>query len=193
MAKQSLMWTALPNGVAADGSLRVSALLSPRLTPDADQILKPFSDLTDWPDTIRHSKFTIHYGAQSIGISGNQFAAHARVDNTIDVADSPTWTALFHKDTYVAGYVFVDHSTDRVMSYDTVAVHSLAQTLYSNLGRSTSDALPKISQILGDPDWQGLIDAVSAIDRGSTSDKTNLRDVDLQIARSKTKFTSATR
>src|SRR6266699_3712204 len=138
MAKQSLMWTALPNGVAEDGSLRVSALLSPRLTPDADQILKPFSDLTDLPNTIRHSKFTIHFGAQNIGISGNEFVNAARVDNTIDVADSPTWTALFKKDTFVSGYVFEDHSTDTVMSYDTVAVHSLAQTLYRNLGRSTS-------------------------------------------------------
>ena len=37
MARQSLVWTALPNGYTPDGQwLRFSAFLSPRLHPQAD-------------------------------------------------------------------------------------------------------------------------------------------------------------
>ena len=37
MARQSLLWTALPNGHADDGqSLRVTVLVSPRLEAEAD-------------------------------------------------------------------------------------------------------------------------------------------------------------
>lgn len=178
MAKQSLMWTALPNGIDANGGLRVSALLSPRLTPDADQILKPFADMVDWPATVRNARFTVHYGGQSVD---------ALPDGALALPDSPSWTSLFSKNTYVAGYVFENHTADTVLSYDTVAVHSLAQTLYSTLGASTSDSLPKVTQILGDPNWQQLIQSVAVIDRTSASDVTGLRNVDGQIAQLKNK------
>ena len=55
MAKQSLIWTALPNGYSDDGaSLRVSVLLSPRLDAEADaEVLKSFfPDWEDWPKTL---------------------------------------------------------------------------------------------------------------------------------------------
>jgi len=125
------MWTALPNGLDANGNLRVSALLSPRLTPGPDQTLKSFVEMLDWPRTMQAARFTIHFGAQSVAIRGNETAASARLDTTVAVADSSVWTALFHPDTYVAGYVFQDHVGTNVLSYDTVAVHSLAQNLYA--------------------------------------------------------------
>ena len=51
MAKQSLLWTTLPNGYSDDGkSLRVSVLLSPRLDAEGDpQQLGTFGDFVDWP------------------------------------------------------------------------------------------------------------------------------------------------
>ena len=127
MAKQNLMWTALPNGLDTNGNLRVSAMLSPRLTPDADQILKPFTDMLDWPKTVQAARFTIHFGPQTVVIRGSETTAPAKLDAALAVADSSVWTALFHPNTFVAGYVFQDHVGTSVLSYDTVAVHSLAQ------------------------------------------------------------------
>jgi len=182
MAKQNLMWTALPNGLDANGNLRVSALLSPRLTPGPDQTLKSFVEMLDWPRTMQAARFTIHFGAQSVAIRGNETAASARLDTTVAVADSSVWTALFHPDTYVAGYVFQDHVGTNVLSYDTVAVHSLAQNLYSSIGSKTSDALPKVSALLGDSSWQGLVSAVSVIDRTFGESRNSLRNVEQQFA-----------
>lgn len=182
MAKQNLMWTALPNGIDANSNLRISAMLSPRLTPDADQILKPFADFLDWPSTLRAAKFTINFGGQSVVIAGDETARPARLDGTLAIADSPTWAALFRPDTFVAGYVFEDRVGTSVLSYDTVAVHSLAQNLYSSIGTRSSDSLPKISALLGDPDWQKLVSAVAVIDRASSESKNGLRNVAQQFA-----------
>ena len=52
----------------------------------------------------------------------------------------------------------------------------MAQTLYAALARASGDSLPKVSQILGDPHWQRLIDVVASIDRHFTEEKTGLRD-----------------
>jgi hypothetical protein len=117
--KQSLIWTALPNGFDGTGALRVSALVSPRLEPDADQELKAFNDFVDWPATLRSAKFTIQYGTQSVAIPGSQTAGPARVDNSIDLPDSLTWTTLIPKSTFVSGYQFKDLSSHAVLSYDT--------------------------------------------------------------------------
>lgn len=182
MAKQNLMWTALPNGIDTDGNLRISALVSPRLTPDADQILKPFSQWLDWPATLKRARFTLHCGAQIVVIAGNENTAPARIDSTIALAESAHWTALFRPDTFVAGYVFEDRVGTHVLSYDTVAVHSIAQTLYSSLGSTTSDALPKVSTLLADPGWQGLVSAVAGIDRSFGESRNGLRNVEQQFA-----------
>ena len=71
MAKQSFIWTALPNGFTSDGkSLRVSGLLSPRLDPQADpQKLESFyPDWKDWPATLSGATFEITYGSTSVSI-----------------------------------------------------------------------------------------------------------------------------
>src|SRR4051794_25638309 len=120
MAKQTLSWTALPNGFDANGNPRISALVAPRLEPDADQILKPFRDFVDWPAAVRSAKFTVRYGAQSVTIGGSQTAGASHVDGSVDLADSPTWAALFSETTPVSGYQFKNLTGVSVLSYDTV-------------------------------------------------------------------------
>ena len=55
MAKQTLNWTALPNGYDSDDRrlLRLSVLVSPRLEPDGGSSrLDQFPDFVDWPATL---------------------------------------------------------------------------------------------------------------------------------------------
>ena len=182
MAKQTLIWTALPNGFDANGDLRISALVSPRLEPDADQILKPFGDFLDWPATVRGAEFTLKYGNDTTpSIPGDQTSGPARVDATIDAADTATWTELLHDDTPVLGFQPKNLTGISVLSYDTVALNSMARSLYSNLASAASDSLPKVSQILADPRWQRLIDSVVFIDRVFVDEKTGLRDTPRQF------------
>lgn len=181
MATQTLVWTALPNGFDQDGNLRISALVAPRLVPDADQILKPFGDFLDWPAAIRSATFTIGYGTPGPTILGSETVGANRIDDSLDVADTATWMALFNPETPVEGYVFKDLTTAAVLSYDTVTVDALAQVLYGSLASSTGASLPTISDIFGNPAWQSLITAVATIDRTFTDERTGRRDTQRQF------------
>jgi hypothetical protein len=181
MATETLIWTALPNGFDENGDLRISAIVAPRLVPDADEILEPFDDFLDWPEALRHAKFTIRYGGQAITIAGTQTAAAARIDGTTDLADTAVWQALFSEHTPVAGFVFRNATASTVLSYDTVAMDQTAHLLYATLARATGDALPKSSEILSNPLWQRLIEAVSLVDRTFTDERTGLRDASRQF------------
>ena len=100
MARQSLMWTALPNGYSTDGtSLRVSVLLSPRLEPQAqpNALSSFFPDWEDWPETLRTATFTIAMSSGgSVSIPLTQTTGPNRVDiSHYGAPESAVWKALF--------------------------------------------------------------------------------------------------
>jgi len=166
MAKQSLLWTALPNGYTVDGkSLRVSLLVSPRLDAEADlQQLATFPDFIDWPSTVRNTTFVIHFATSSVTVPGNSFAGKNRVDDSLALADSSVWTALFPPTTFVQNYKFRDLSTHSVLSYPATNVNTLVRNLYARLAATADDDLPKVSAVLGDPSWKSLVDVVDRMD-----------------------------
>jgi hypothetical protein len=176
-ARQSVLWTALPNRFTAEGSLRLSVLASPRLDPAASpELLSTFPDFADWPATVAAARFTIDFGGSSVTIGGGDLAGPNRVDTTIGKGDSATWRALFPGSTFVRPFEFEDHSTSSMVSYDTGTIDSLVRTLYSDLARSAADDLPSVSDIVDDASWQQLIEAVAANDREFSDRDTGLRD-----------------
>ena len=107
MAKQTLLWTALPNGYSPDGqSLRITALLSPRLDAGAVGQLSSFGDFLDWPATVRNSTFVVTFGGAPVSIAGNDTTSPSRVDATLGTPDSAAWTALLPGSTFVRGFAF---------------------------------------------------------------------------------------
>jgi hypothetical protein len=152
MARQSLLWTALPNGYSPDGkALRLSVLLSPRLEAQTDpERLKTFPDFHDWPETVRRSLFTVSFGnSPAIDIPGDDTTSASRVDSALGVADTAVWQALFPLTTFVRGFSFKDLSDHRVISYDAAAMDRLVRKLYTRLaakaGRRSTRAF-RISQ-----------------------------------------------
>lgn len=129
MPVQSLIWTALPNGVSADGrALRISLLLSPRLEPEsAPPSLSSFADFEDWPDTLRRSQITVTIGDTAIALTADH------VDASIGVADSAVWRALLPTTTRVQSYKMTDHTDTRVLSFDAVALHDAIRKVYGSL------------------------------------------------------------
>ncbi len=182
MAKQSLVWTTLPNGYTEDKkALRVSLLLSPRLDPEYEpEILAAFPDFFadggDWTTTLANSKFTLHFAGASIDIAGNDFTSKNRMDERLGKPDSQVWRALFSAKTPVHGYHFNDPSKKQVLSYQAATIDSLVRDLYSRLAASAQDQLPTASQILGDPAWSALVEAVAKHDSRFTDQQTGLRD-----------------
>ena len=180
MAKQTLLWTALPNGFTEDGqSLRVSLLLSPRLVPDKNPgELSQFADFVDWPATLRQSRFTLSYGPQNVTIAENDLA---RIDGRLGRADSGVWTALFPDTTLVIGFEWRDLTKHSVLSFPADDVDKLVRNLYTDLAASAGEQLPKVTAFLTNPQWARLVDAVQNVDR-FTNERTGLRFINDQFA-----------
>ncbi len=172
MAKQALLWTALPNGYSKDHrDLRVSLLLSPRLDAEGDtQLLSTFPDFIDWPATLAESRFDIRYGAQTVSFIGLETEADTRIDDSLGLPDSGIWKALFPdpEKVFVEGYKFRDLSTNQVLSFPAATIDDLVRNLYTRLASSADGNLPTATKILSDPLWNDL---VSAIDRNDNDDR----------------------
>jgi hypothetical protein len=166
MAKQSLLWTALPNGYAPDGkSLRVTVLVSPRLDAEADpEQLGTFPDFEVWPATVAKSTFTIRYGGAVVVIAGNDTASPSRVDASIAALDPDAWTALLPKTAFVEGFEFEDMTAKQVLSFPAANIDALVQSLYTSLAASAGEQLPTVSDFFADPGWRSLVENVGRND-----------------------------
>ncbi|MDX6611166.1 MAG: hypothetical protein QOD75_352 [Blastocatellia bacterium] len=178
MAKQTINWTALPNGYSDDGrSLRISVLVSPRLETDGPTgVLEDFPDFADWPATLAQSVFTVTYGAAPpVKIAGNDLAGVPRIDNRIGLANSRVWQALFPRDTRVRKFEFLDRSNQKVLSYPATEIDKLVRNLYSKLAASATDKLPTAATFLGDTEWQQLLGVLREHDVAYRDRKTGMR------------------
>jgi hypothetical protein len=111
MIKQTVVWTAIPNGRVANNALRLVCLVSPRLSRDAagpaTLTLGLFQDWKNWATTLASVKF---------GVSINGTAAIAAT-TVSDPPEPELWDALFAPGTFVRPFQFTDHSTRNVRSY----------------------------------------------------------------------------
>src|SRR5436190_281866 len=159
MAKQTLLFTALPNGYSDDRkSLRLSVFVSPRLDPEAASAkLSSFGDFIDWPATLRQSKFVVHFAAPpDVTIHGDNLAGQNRIDDSLGIADSGVWTAMFPGETFVRGHEFRDLSKHAVLSYPAADIGAQVRELYRRLAASAQDQLPTAATNLKDPKWSAL-------------------------------------
>jgi hypothetical protein len=178
MAKQSLMWTCLPSGLTEDGrALRVSVLLSPRLylEPNTDKpVLSSFPEWLDWPARIATARFDFSFlsAASALATVSARIGTHAgpaRVDPSLGLPDSTVWKALFRPDLRVEGYrLNRDLLDSHVLSYSANDIGELVRNLYSQLANQPGEELPKIADLLADPDWKAITDAVREVDDWGT-------------------------
>lgn len=123
MAKLRIVWTALPFGRTKDGRLRVSIVVSPRLTPESagEQTLASFPAFLDWPVTLGRARLGLRVGAATIPLQ------------PLGTPDPTLWRRLFDETTPVAGFVFKDMSKVNLRSYSTRNVMRFARRHYARL------------------------------------------------------------
>ncbi len=184
MARQSFLWTALPNGVNVDErGVKVSVMISPRLEPlDDPAVLASFPDWIDWPATLAGASFAISYGGAVVTVPASQTTGANRVDTALGTADSLVWRALFKPDLYVRGFQYQDRSAAKIVSYDTVQLTELVQGLYATLA-AAGDRMPLVSDVLNDPNWAAVVAAVTVMDQEATDPDTGRHDPRRQFAR----------
>lgn len=166
MASQRVAWTVLPNGPAPDGGLRVTLLASPRLTPNADKVLKPFDAWLDWPKALKDAVFQVHFAGVDVAIAAGQTLGPSRVDGAVGLPRSEVWTALFGETTPVDGFPKKNLAGTKIISFEAKKMMDLVDKLYHGLAVAADGELPKVSQIVNDPAWKDLMDKVRLIDYG---------------------------
>ena len=138
--KQTLIWTALPNGIV-NGQLQLSVFVSPRLQTDEGlphPTLSQFGDFKNWPKKIKDMKFTV------------QFEGLAPVEATrANPAPEPDlWGALFKDSTYVEPYQFNDYSNRAVLSHPVGNVDAFVKSQYQSVATASPTRLPSRTIVL---------------------------------------------
>ncbi len=131
MPSQTIIWTALPNGLDGlpDGRkiLKLSVFVAPRLraTPAEGETLKLWPDFLDWPARMQTASFKV------------QFAGGPTLDATVDKSklDSKLWGAIFNPDTFVRAHTFDNYSGRQLISYPARKVYDGIKESYQITGR----------------------------------------------------------
>jgi hypothetical protein len=123
---QSIVWTTLPYGrvqlPTGETALRVSVFVSPRLTPTAQQVLKPFDVFLNWPEVAARVRFKLVFD----GGGGGELALF----QPEDPLEPKLWQLLFDEDTFVRGHQFTSLKDEVIRSFPAGDVHAYVQDLY---------------------------------------------------------------
>jgi hypothetical protein len=139
MARQTLIFTLLPNGRTAHGTLRLSVYLAPRL--EAGAVLADFPDMLDWPERIHQSGLTFRLacGGRTATASANRAVLRPDV-----------WQAIFTRTTYVEPVTIPDYDRRLIVSYPVQDAHSFLIGAYQTVGiAANSDTTRGLFDLLG--------------------------------------------
>ncbi len=145
---EQIIWTALPHGIA-NGRLRLSILISPRLSGAGTLTLNDFPHFQDWPAVVRGLSFTAAFDG------GPALAATPlfRGPHPFNAArpDSSLWKAIFPHTTTVTSYAFDDYSQQLIRSVPIGRIHDDLKGRYLQVAHAVADAphlLPDSTQVL---------------------------------------------
>ena len=163
MENETIIFTALPNGREADGSLRVSVFISPRLWDNVASVqkmkLSQFDDFRDWPSRVNAATWQVAFEG---GPTLNATLAGA------PVATRDFWTALFKDDTDVLPYRFDDYRGAVIETFPSDVILDFLVGVYtraaSNPGLGAGRGLPSIAALAADPDILDIADHVKPQD-----------------------------
>lgn len=137
MEKQTVIWTALPNGLSEDKNfLRLSVLVSPRLgSSDTVATLAQFPDFLDWP------QMNLSFNVLFENIS----PVTAKIIST--KPSSQRWKSLFKPSTFVKPYTFDDLSDHEVESYSVMENFSYIKNRYTDAVIKCPNEFPDLSTL----------------------------------------------
>ena len=105
--KQSILFTALPNGRTSNNGqdfLRLSLAIAIQLEGSGKLKLKDFPDILKWHDELNAMQFTLNMdGKESV------------IQPVKDKLDPSLWNDLFHEDIKVESYKKEDYTLSRLL------------------------------------------------------------------------------
>ena len=141
---EKLVWTVLPYGFDSHGHLRVSIVLSPRLTPDPDSgnaqaLLSGYPDFLDWPKTLAQLSFSLKTDSATFDLKVEE------------AAKSGIWKKLFTPDMSVAPFVYTDMSQHNLNSFPVRHVVRFLKDHYGDLAAQQGLDRPALFPIGASP------------------------------------------
>jgi len=155
MDKQTLIFTALPNGHDKNGSrARLSVFISHRLwSSQADApatTLQAFPDLLDWPATLA----ALDWEARVDDGQGSVQQLALELDPEFEGIDNGLWQRLFKPDTRVNPHRFDDYRQVQLHMLDLATLHDAMRDLYGRVGGSrqfgSGGRLPLLAELAQD-------------------------------------------
>ena len=152
MEKHTTIFTALPNGRAAGGALRLSVYVAPRLwsdDPNAGTLkLAQFPDFLDWTARVAAAAAT-----WKVEFDGG-LVLDATVESAAPRAD--LWGALFRNDTDVLPHRFEDFRGSNVETFPSDTIQDFLRGVYVRAATDPAYGagrdLPSIETLASDPD-----------------------------------------
>jgi len=138
--KQTVMWTALPNGVA-NGKLRLSVFVSPRLEAteaESHSKLQPFTDFVEWPARIAAAQFQVQFGNRPP-------IAATRVEPTGAEGAADMWRAMINADTFLEPVKLPDWDKRAIRSFSVRNVMTHLKQAYQATAIQSPTVVPKVA------------------------------------------------
>ncbi|MDB5076963.1 MAG: hypothetical protein JWO42_3142 [Chloroflexi bacterium] len=145
---EQIIWTALPHGIA-NGRLRLSVLISPRLSGAGTLTLHDFPTFQDWPAIVRTLHFTAAFdGGPTLTATPLFREPHPAKAET---PNSSLWKAIFPLSTAVTSYAFDDYSQHVIRSAPVARVHDDLKGRFLKVAHAVADAphrMPDSTELL---------------------------------------------
>jgi len=139
--KQTIMWTALPNGIKSGGSvLQLSVFVSPRLETTEGlprPQLSQFPDFVAWTAKMQKVQFAVQF-------EGSAAVPATRVGPAVE---PELWAALFKPTTYVAPYQVIDYSDHIIYAHPVANVSAFVKSQYQKVGAASPTEFPARSLV----------------------------------------------
>lgn len=140
MIKQTVVWTAVPNGVTASGQLKLVVLVSPRLATDngtpATLTLDLYPDWKNWTTKAATLQIPVSVG----GATPVQLTP-------VSTPNPARWTDLFPAGTLVRPFRFSDHTARNIRSYPVLNVANAIRKQYETTVVESSTEFPPLTDL----------------------------------------------
>lgn len=172
MKQQTLIWTALPNGIA-DDKARLSVMLSPRLEnsspdPDGKTPLSDFPDFANWPATVKQIQFVAYVSGVPVQIEP-EFTLNERL-----------WDWIFTPGVYVLNHKFTDLKDHKLRTIPLRETLNYLKDVYLDWAEAGAGAPPDFDEVIG-TDLRGVIDELGQLRRNRIGQKLESKLMDSKV------------